>query len=519
MMFPFTLPHFPSTESLRPEDAPLRADAQQYAASHGTHNLKIIHALADKDEFLPNCRHDPKADPLRADEIIQLLANQGERRRIQIHDEEKVLASEALATQNTVTTNLVQKKDSINEAVFSRSLNRRRELHIYGRNSEFNTPLAESEFPMKPWSPLDEQLLRLAAISERGDFDYTGRVDRRIDDQIAKDLETFFMTGALPDKVGLVLLNALFGTLHVIHVLETNAANRSDWRTNMNTPIPLNAEGLIRVVRDMRLEHSIAPERTKIVDLLVCDKTLNGRTRVSTKEFDHLTDTLQNTTDNAHEDDLVPVRFIALGHKYRHTIVAQSCTYNFPRVNEAQLKRKVISGDNAPVTAAVVDGVSFDAVKSFEGLQDQLDVHDSHLAAAKLGHRKSFEHFRHVLNGDGTSTSKSGFHYSKSYEAFRSLMDGFESPLPEEEPTYFLTTDSISARYPGIRPGPEPFLLSRSIMVVDPHPPLFRGISPTKSVVTTPKTSHLPRRASELPTGLSHTPFVGRNYPTSPSQK
>jgi hypothetical protein len=90
-MAPFVLPHFPSNVSLRPEDAPLRFDAEQYAASHGTRNLEILHALADKDKLLPNRGQDPKAQPLFADEIVQLLANQNERRRRQIFDDEAVL--------------------------------------------------------------------------------------------------------------------------------------------------------------------------------------------------------------------------------------------------------------------------------------------------------------------------------------------------------------------------------------------------------------------------------------------
>jgi hypothetical protein len=509
----FTLPHFPSTESLCPDDAPLRADAEQYAASHGARNLTIIHALADKDKLFPNRGQDPKADPLWADEIIQLLANQGERRRRHIHDEESLLVSKGLAGHKEVTGDSAQKKDQIDEGVLSRSLSRRRELHTYGKNSKFNTPLAETEFPMEPWSPLDEQMLRLAAISDRGDFDYTGRVDRKADDQIEKDLEMFFQTGVLPEKVSLALLNSLFGTLHALHVFETNAVMRHDWKTRMPTPIPLDADSLIQVVRIMRLEHSIAPERTKIVDLLVCGITLHGQTRISTNEFDHLTDTLQNTADNAHEDDLVPVRFIALGHRYRHTVVAQSCMYNFPRVNEAQVKKVVASGNCAfdVFSPPAVNGnVGFDVVKSFEAIRNQLDISKAPLVSASggLGARKSFEYSRDVFDGDDSSQFEPGFHYSKSYEAFRTLMDGFESPTPEAAPTYLLTTDAIFAQNPDTKPGPEPFLLSRSLMMADPQLPPNQTTSRSKSPATSPKTPHPSRLVSELPTGKLSFPSV-----------
>jgi hypothetical protein len=85
-MTPPTLPHFPSSESLRPEDAPLRSNPDIYAAEHGFRNLQQIYALASK-EGLQHLGIDPKELPFQSEEIVWLLARQADRRRNQIRDE------------------------------------------------------------------------------------------------------------------------------------------------------------------------------------------------------------------------------------------------------------------------------------------------------------------------------------------------------------------------------------------------------------------------------------------------
>jgi hypothetical protein len=559
-MAPFVLHHFPSNVSLRPEDAPLKPEAEQYATSHGTRNLGILHALADKDKLLPNRGHDQKAQPLFADEIVQLLANQSERRRRKIYDDEAALVNNFLIVippcRHRIANSMQKNRFGVEEGAVHRAVLRQRELRTLGKNSKFNKPLAESEFPMKAWTLLDEDELLLDAISERGDFDFTGRVDRTTEEETAKQLEEFFLTGYLPDKVPLVLLNALFGTLHVVHAFEINNAQLRDWRSNFPIPVPQDADGLIQTVRNMRLNHSIAPERTKIVDLLVRGITIDGRSRVNTSIFDHLTDTLLNTADNAHEDDLMSVRFIALGEKHRPTAVAQSMLYNFPLINEDHVKKSVyqytnnLGGTAPPVTrvpSVMANTFSFDCVKSFEALREQLDdmtlppvetefrsppvktkskiprektsffdpLPQSRIGPDNGKHINAFYDSldgyscRPVDSGCGTPPPKVGFiehptpprtesNTSKSRDAFRNPMDGFDSPEPEAEPSILLSTESIFARNPATKAGREPYLLSHTVPMPDLRPSLDQVASPKKGNAT-----RFPRRASELPTGIN----------------
>jgi hypothetical protein len=493
-MASIVLPRFPSTESLRPEDAPVRLDADQHASLFGERNLEILHALANKDELLPN-RGDgvhPNADPLRADEIVQLLLNQSERRRRKIFDDEAAMVcdiGQALLKQKSEMANPDQMLGSRDKEALCRAFRRRQELNVYGKNSKFNTPLEHFEWPQKAWSPIDEAEIRLASISERGDFDYTGRVNRVADNQLAQQLEDYFMTGVLPDTIGLVFLNALFGSLHVIHVLESNDAKLRDWRSNFTVRIPRDADGLIQAVRDMRIEHSIAPERTKIVDLLVCGLSLGGRNRMNTTHFDHLTDTLQNMTDNAHEDDLLPVRFIALAHKYRHSLVARSCMYNFPPLDEEQVRKIALSRNNSLHNLPPPALIGFDCVKSFEGLRDQLDWTESRPPAkdskVKVVHDSGYETHAATGGSKGKCVEESGY----------------ESPPPELEPVCLLTTESLFANNPSTKAGREPYLLSRSVPVPDLQPSPNRALTPPESATTPLKAPLFPRRASELPTG------------------
>jgi hypothetical protein len=452
----------------------------------------------------------------------------------------------------------------VDEEAVCRADLRRRELRTFGKNSKFNEPLAETKFAMEAWTPLDESKLFLDAISERGDFDFTGRVDRTAEEETAKHLEEFFSTGYLPDRVPLVLLNALFGTLHVIHALEINTAQLRDWRSNFPIPVPQDADGLIQTVRDMRLNHSIAPERTKIVDLLVRGITIDGRARVNTSAFDHLTDTLLNTADNAHEDDLMSVRFIALGEKHRPTAVAQSLMYNFPLINETHIKKVVyphfssdLSARVPPVTtvpSAIADTFGFDCIRRFKSLRKQLD--DINLSPAKTnseyplvktkskapGEKASFvdplppsrtesdtdKHvdafynlfndykYRLVESGCGTPPPKVGFvkyppspksesDTSKSSDAFRNPMDGYDSPEPEAEPSMLLTAESVLTRNLATKFGHEPYLLAQVVPLPDPRPPPSQKASARKG-----KDTRFPPRASELPVGTDL--FLSPNF-------
>jgi hypothetical protein len=87
------LPHFPSTDTLRPSDCPLQDNAVQYAAEVGSANLQLIYALAEKEHIFAHHGRDRTIEPFTAIEIVQLLGNQAQRRRKQIYDDQMAQVS------------------------------------------------------------------------------------------------------------------------------------------------------------------------------------------------------------------------------------------------------------------------------------------------------------------------------------------------------------------------------------------------------------------------------------------
>jgi hypothetical protein len=294
-----------------------------------------------------------------------------------------------------------------------------------------NTPLEDIEHDL-PWSKLDEDELNLAASSARGDHDYTGRVDRRSEEKTLKQLERFFISGELPNRenITLIFLNALFGTLHVVHVLELNEVHARDWRANLSIKTPMNAEELIQAVKDLRLEQGIAPGRTKITDLVVCGKTLPS-SRFPTKHWEHVTDTLPNTTDNAHEDEILPFKFVALGNRFRHSALAKACMCNFPLLDEAKMAAMSANVEHSPIadTSFVLQPAPRRTpIPGVECLYElPQDAPTSHLPRSESLHNLPKTQSSQAL----PSSSSAGFDCVKSFVGLKDQLSGYRSPSPE----------------------------------------------------------------------------------------
>ena len=82
-------------------------------------------------------------------------------------------------------------------------------------------------------------ILRFAALKDRGDYDYTGRFDRLTEEQITKEVEQYLQHGTQPRFVTLPFLNALFGTLHIAHILGLKSDIAFDLESHSLPEIPL----------------------------------------------------------------------------------------------------------------------------------------------------------------------------------------------------------------------------------------------------------------------------------------
>lgn len=541
------LPHYPSKDSLRPEDLKERVDSSAYVEAHGKRNLRIIYALATK-ENMKNPSTDATAVPFTSHEIVELLSNQINRRRRKVFDDERLGPS-------LLNVRPGSERSAGPEGAAARFKNRRQEVIIYGENALKNKPLPDQQ--ELPWSGVDELSIEIAAVSDRGDYEYTGRVSRTDEDDIALQIEGFLRTGELPSPqdVNLAFLNGLFGTLHVIHVLASREARKREWRNNVAADMPKDADSLLQAVRDMRLHHSIGPERTKISDLLVCGITGNDA-RSDTSHLDHLTDTLLEFADNCHENEMLPYRFIALAHKYWQFRIPDSNMYIFPEIDEAKVIEMWGESNKSTHSENIK---AYDSVKGFDSLkqplndyrgtyQNSIDTNRSEASHSNIGSLDSQpeldgtrdhgpaaissrltpperavspKKFPVRQSSPGPSKGKAAARMPqrelrrKRSGLLREIQDlrkekarlhspppaekEFFSPPPiEKEPQCLRSVDDVFAANPRNAAGPEPFLLSRTEPVVDPK----------ETLTALPGLSY-PRRASELPTGTTMTHHDG----------
>lgn len=86
------LPHYPSDAAIHPDQAPLREALR--IDSHGRKNIKLLERLGEKSTqpaLLGNKDSMASKPSISSNDVVGLLAAQGQRRRKQIYDERKGL--------------------------------------------------------------------------------------------------------------------------------------------------------------------------------------------------------------------------------------------------------------------------------------------------------------------------------------------------------------------------------------------------------------------------------------------